>query len=146
MADFYRVNGSVGAVGDGKGFISTAAGASFIGKFPIALAIVIQDGSLNKANLQAELGVNYAVEGILKAISANTTILAYQIEANTNGNLSLLLEGAEGLSSTDAGIASIVQSMIRNGGNGAGYYGNNNVNASGSVVVNNGFRITYAGS
>lgn len=146
MADFYRVNGSVGAVNDGKGFISTAAGASFIGKFPVALAVVIQDGSLTKANLQAELGVNYAVEGILKAIAANTTILAYQVEANTNGNLSVLLEGAEGLSSTDAGIASTVQNMIRNGGNGGGYYGNNNVNASGSVVVNNGFRITYAGS
>ena len=143
MADFYRVNGNVGVIGDGKGFVTTAAGASFIGKFPVALAMYIASGTNSAQNLASELGVNYAVEGIFKALSANTTVLAYQVEPGSNGNISVLLEGAAGLGSTDSAIASTVQSMIRNGGNGAGYYGNNAVDATGSVVVNRGFKLSF---
>ena len=143
MADFYRVNGNVGAIGDGKGFISTAAGASFIGKFPVALAMYVASGAGSAQNLANELGVNLTVEGIFKAISANTTVLAYQVEAGSSGNISVLLEGAAGLGSSDAAIASTVQSMIRNGGNGAGFYGNNNVDATGTLVVNRGFKLSF---
>jgi hypothetical protein len=75
MADFYRVNGNVGALADGKGFVTTAVGASFIGKFPVALAMYIANGSNTAQNLAGELGVNYAVEGIFKALSANTLFL-----------------------------------------------------------------------
>ena len=142
MADFYRVNGNVGIIGDGKGFLTTVAGASFIGKQPVALAAVIQDGSLSKANLANELGVNGAVEGILKAISSNVTVLAYQIETGANGNISLLLEGSAGIGSTDAAVASTVQAIIRGGGS-AGLYGNNNVDATGTSVVNRGFKLSY---
>ena len=139
MADFYRVNGNVGLIGDGKGFISTAAGASFIGKQPVAIAGYIADGSNSAQSLANELGVNGAVEGILKAISANVTVLAYQIEAGSSGNISLLLEGAAGLSSTDAGIASAIQTIV----SGNGPYGNNAIVSTGSKFVNKGFKLSY---
>jgi len=121
MADFYRVNGNVGVVGDGKGFISTSAGASFIGKQPVALAGYIAGAGGAATDLTNELGVNLGVEGILRALSANITVLAYQIETGSGGNISLLLEGAAGYATTDAGIASAVQAIVRNGGNGSGY-------------------------
>lgn len=143
MADFYRVNGNVGLVGDGKGFISTAAGASFIGKQPVALAGYIAGAGGTASSLASELGVNLAVEGILKAISSNVTVLAYQIEAGSGGNISLLLEGGAGLAATDATIASAVQAIVRNGGNGSGYYGNNNTDATTSLFVNRGFKLSY---
>ena len=142
MADFYRVNGNVGIIGDGKGFLTTVAGASFIGKQPVAVAAVIQDSSLSKANLAGELGVNGAVEGILKALSSNVTVLAYQVETGANGNISLLLEGAAGLGTSDSAIATAVQNIIRGGGS-AGLYGNNNVDATGTAVVNRGLKLSY---
>ena len=143
MADFYRVNGNVGLVGDGKGFITTAAGASFIGKQPVALAGYIAGSGGAATDLTSELGVNLGVEGILKTLSANITVLAYQIETGSGGNISLLLEGAAGYATTDAGIASAVQAIVRNGGNGSGYYGNNSTNATTSLFVNKGFKLSY---
>lgn len=136
MADFYRVSGTAGAIGDGKGWVSTAAGASFIGKQPLALAIVIQDSSLGKANLASELDVNLAVPAIINAIEANATVLAYQVEPGSSGNLSVILEGAAGLTAAD------VQAAIR-GGAPSGLYGNNSVDASGTVVVNRGLKLSY---
>lgn len=143
MADFYRVNGNVGLVGDGKGFISTAAGASFIGKQPVAIAGYIAGAGGSATSLASELGVNLAVEGILKAISSNVTVLAYQIEAGSGGNISLLIEGGAGYASTDAGIATNIQNIVRNGGNGSGYYGNNLSDATTSLFVNRGFKLSY---
>jgi len=143
MADFYRVNGNVGLIGDGKGFISTVAGASFIGKQPVALAGYIAGSGGAATDLTNELGVNLGVEGIMKALSSNVTVLAYQIETGTGGNISLLLEGAAGYATTDAGVATAVQNIVRNGGNGAGYYGNNNINATTSLFVNKGFKLSY---
>ena len=95
------------------------------------------------SSLASELGVNLAVEGILKAISANVTVLAYQIEAGSGGNISLLIEGGAGYASTDAGIATNVQNIVRNGGNGSGYYGNNLSDATTSLFVNRGFKLSY---
>ena len=138
MADFYRVNGNAGAIGDGKGWVSTAAGASFIGKEPLALAVVVK-GAGSVTDVSNELGVNGAVADILRTISANTTVLAYQVEPVNTGNVSLILEGADGLT------ASTVASMIRAGGNGAGWYGNGStIDASATLVSNRGLKISYA--
>jgi len=139
MADFYRVSGNAGVVGDGKGFISTAIGASFIGKFPVALAGYIAASGGSAQDIRAESGVNNAIPAILNAIESNVTVLAYQIEASTGGNISLLLEGAQGLASTDAGIASVVQATVRS----LTAAGNNSVDCSGSVFVNRGFKLSY---
>jgi hypothetical protein len=136
MAEIYRTNGNVGAVGYGTSFLSTAVGASFIGKNLLALGVRVV-GAAGPANLQAEAGVNGAVAGILRSVSANTTVLAYQLEPGTTGNLSLLLEGATHLTATD------IQNTIKGGGNGAGWYGNtNNIDASSSLVTNYGFKLS----
>lgn len=140
MAILYRTNGNVGSVGDvyGGGFAgaTTQVSASFIGKQLLAVGVRVV-GAGGPANLQAEASVNGAVEGILKAVTGNSTILAYQLEPGTTGNLSLLLEGASNLSSTD------IQNIIRGGGNGAGWYGNTNgIDASSSLVTNYGFKLS----
>jgi hypothetical protein len=139
MADFYRVNGNAGVVGDGKGFITTAIGASFIGKFPVALAGYIAASGGSAQDLRSESGVNNAIPAILSAISANVTVLAYQVEASSGGNISLLLEGAQGLASSDAGIASVVQGVVRS----LTAAGNNSVDCSGSVFANRGLKLSY---
>ena len=139
MADFYRINGNAGVVGDGKGFISTAIGASFIGKFPVAIAGYIANTSGTAQDLRLESGVNNASPAILTSISSNVTVLAYQIEATSGGNISLLLEGAAGLASTDAGIATVIQNTVRS----LTAAGNNAVDCSGSLFVNKGFKLSY---
>jgi hypothetical protein len=139
MADFYRINGNAGVVGDGKGFISTAIGASFIGKFPVAIAGYIANSSGTAQDLRLESGVNNAIPAILTSISSNVTVLAYQIEATSGGNISLLLEGAAGLASTDAGIATVIQNTVRS----LTAAGNNAVDCSGSLFVNKGFKLSY---
>jgi len=144
MATIYRVNGNVGAVGDiyGQGFAgaTTQVSASFIGKAPLAVGIRVA-GATGQTNLQAEAGVNGAVEGILKSITGNSTILAYQLEPGTTGNLSVLLEGASSLAASD------IQAIIRGGGNGAGWYGNTTaVDASQTLVTNYGFKLSTVSS
>ena len=139
MADFYRTNGNAGVVGDGKGFISTAIGASFIGKFPVALAGYIANTSGTAQDIRTESAVNLAIPAILNAIESNVTVLAYQVEASSGGNISILLEGAQGLASTDAGIATVVQSTVRS----LTAAGNNAVDCSGSVFANRGFKLSY---
>jgi len=139
MADFYRISGTAYVVGDGKGFISTAIGASFIGKFPVALAGYIANTSGTAQDIRTESGVNNAIPAILNAIESNVTVLAYQIEASSGGNISLLLEGAQGLASTDAGIASVVQATVRS----LTAAGNNAVDCSGSMFTNRGFKLSY---
>ena len=139
MADFYRVSGNAGVVGDGKGFISTAIGASFIGKFPVAMAGYIANTSGTAQDIRTESGVNNAIPAILSAIASNVTVLAYQVEATSGGNISLLLEGAAGLAATDAGIATIVQNTVRS----LTAAGNNAIDCSGSVFLNRGFKLSY---
>ena len=136
MAEIYRVNGNVGAINDGKGFISTAVGASFIGKALKAFSIRVV-GTAGPKDLSTELGVNGAFQDMLKTISANTTVLAYQVEPNSTGNVSILLEGADYLTYTN------IQNIIRTGGNGAGGYGNSSpqLDAGSSLVADTGFKL-----
>ena len=122
MADFYRTNGNAGPAGS---FIS------FIGKVPKAFQIWIANGSNVAQDLRGELGVNYAVPAILNALEANSTVLAYQIENTANGNISVLLEGAAGIT------ASQIQATLAANGP----YGNNAIVATGTVVNDIGFRL-----
>jgi hypothetical protein len=133
MADFYRVNGNVGAPGDGKGFVSTAIGASFIGKTPLAIAGYIAASGGTAQDLRYESNVNYALPAILSTLESNVTVLAYQVENGSGGNISLLLEGANHLTASD------IQGIVR----GNSPYGNNAVDATGSVFVNRGFKLSY---
>ena len=130
MADFYRTNGTVGTIGT---FVS------FMGKQPTCYGIKVA-GTAGAKDVSAELGPNDAVAGILKAISANATILAYQIENNSTGNISLMLEAPVEFTATN------IRDIIRNSGNGAGGYGTSSplFDAGQTLVTNVGFKLAYS--
>jgi hypothetical protein len=128
MADFYRTNGTVGTIGT---FVS------FIGKTPTGYGVK-SAGTAGQKDVSAELGPNDALQGIFKAISANATILGYQIENNATGNISLMVEAPPTFSAAN------MQAIIRTSGNGAGGYGNSSplFDAGLTVVTNTGFKLS----
>jgi hypothetical protein len=131
MAEFYRVNGNVTPGGMGT-FVS------FIGKTPTCYGIKVA-GTAGAKDVSAELGPNDAVAGILRAISANATVLGYQIEDNSTGNISLMLEAPQTFTATN------LRDIIRTSGNGAGGYGNSSplFDAGATLVTNVGFKLAY---
>jgi hypothetical protein len=129
MADFYRVNGSAGSLGS---FVS------FIGKTPKCYGVKLA-GADGARDLTAEMGVNGALGGVFRQISANATILAYQVENNTSANVSIMLEAPSELTATN------IRDIIRNGGNGAGWYGNTTAfDCSTTLVTDTGFKLAYS--
>ena len=130
MAEFYRVNGNVSP--DGMGTF-----VSFIGKQPTCYGIRLV-GTAGAKDVSAELGPNDAVAGIFRAISANATILGYQIENNSTGNISLMIEAPPTFTAAN------MQAIIRTSGNGAGGYGNSSplFDAGLTVVTNTGFKLS----
>jgi hypothetical protein len=135
MADFYRTSGNVSPGGLGT-FIS------FIGKTPKCYGIKLV-GAAGPGNVYTETGPNDALAGIFKTLSANATILAYQIEnaasASTPANLSVMLEAPATLTATN------VRDIIRGGGNGAGWYGNTTAfDASATLVTDVGFKLAVS--
>ena len=122
MADFYRVNGTAGTAGTFQ---------SFIGKTPKCFGGWIANGSNSAQNLSSEVAVNLAVPAILTALESNTTVLAYQIENVSSGNISVMLEGASHLTASD------IQGIIR----GNSPYGNNAVVATGTIITDVGFKL-----
>jgi hypothetical protein len=138
MADFYRVSGNAGEVDTFY---------SFTGKTLKCFAIKVQDGSNGNINLSGEMGVNGAVPAILRALQANTSVLAYQVNTDYGtGNMSVLLESAEDFSDND------VRDLVRSAGN-AGVITvptgtplgstSRTVNVTGSDVQDNGFTLYF---
>jgi len=126
MADFYRTNGSTGSLGD---FVS------FIGKTPKCYGVRLI-GADSARNLTNEMGVNGALGGVFRQLSSNATILAYQVENNTTGNVSIMLEAPATLTATQ------IRDIIRTGGNGGGWYGNTGAfDCSATVVTDTGFKL-----
>jgi hypothetical protein len=129
MADFYRTNGSAGSLGS---FVS------FIGKTPKCYGIKLA-GAAGAVDLTNEMGVNGALGGIFRQLSANATILAYQVENNTTANVSIMLEAPATLTATN------IRDIIRNGGNGGGWYGNTTAfDCSSTLVTDTGFKLAYS--
>lgn len=132
MAEIYRKNGDVGAIGT---FVS------FIGKTPKCYGIKLLSNDLSTAaNLQPELGPNDAVQGIMKRLTGNATILGYQIENVNTGNLSVMFEAPSELTATQ------IRDIIRTGGvAGNGWYGNAaTLDCSGTLVTDVGFKLAYS--
>jgi len=129
MAEFYRTNGSTGSLGD---FVS------FIGKTPKCYGVKLA-GADGARDLTNEMGVNGALGGIFRQLSANATILAYQVENNTSANVSIMLEAPATLTATN------IRDIIRNGGNGGGWYGNTTAfDCSSTLVTDTGFKLAYS--
>lgn len=129
MAEFYRTNGDAGSLGT---FVS------FIGKTPKCYGIKLS-GAAGAADLTNEMGTNGAFAGILRQITSNATVLAYQVENNSTANVSIMLEAPSHLTATN------IRDIIRNGGNGGGYYGNTTAfDASATLVTDTGFKLAYS--
>jgi len=131
MADFYRVNGNAGVVGVAQ---------SFVGKAPKFFGLYICNNGGSAQDISAEMGVKGAVKDILNNIESNASVLVYQVENASSGNISLMLEGVAG-----ATTATTLQAQIRGGGNGSGWYGNtNNIDARGTLVFDAGFKLALS--
>ena len=130
MAVFTRTNG------DAAGVVQVDAGRAFanatiintgiaapLGAYKIA---AITGTGAGGANLAAELTVGGAVETILRAISANATILAYQVDST--GQISLLTERS-------AWSAADMQTVIRALPDPSTGFQGGNIGAVSNVVV-----------
>lgn len=128
MAVFTRTNGDAGSVnnsGDGRAFanatiINTGIAAPLTA-YKIAGIIPTGGGA---GNLAAELTVGGAVETILRIVSGNATVLAYQVDSNQQ--LSVLVERSGWASDT------VIQNAVRQttAGDGSG-----NIGATGNTWV-----------
>lgn len=131
MAVFTRTNGDaagVNNVGSGRSFANAA-----IINTGIAAPITAYKVALTNGNLAAELTVGGAVETIVRAISGNASILAYQVD--TGNQLSVIVERSSWAS--DSALQTVVQTL--NGGS-AG-----NIGATANVWVGGGVSVTSTG-
>jgi len=131
MAVFTRTNGDAGSVnnsGDGRAFanaviINTGIAAP-VAAFKIGGFLPSGGGA---ANLAAELTVGGAVETILRIVSGNASVLAYQVDATTQ--LSVLVERS-GWSSDTVLRDAIRQTTAGDGSGNIGATGNTWVGAA----------------
>ena len=148
MADVTRVNGDpLGVVAvydsrgdtDGNGVLDATLTVANVGRQCAWLAIIVKNGSAEAVDLQAEVDTGDSVEAILKAIQSSiisTTqyggeILAYQVEDDTTGQISVMVAGSNWTNST-------MQTAIRALGT---TVGNNTVDVSGSTVTDTGMKL-----
>lgn len=117
---------------------NTRAGVihSFIGPRDVkCFKILVINGSSEAVDISSETGDNangpLAVHHILQAVEIKSTVLAYQVENDTTGQISLMLEGR-------AWTASDMQTAIQALGT---TVGGNNVDVSASTVADAGFKL-----
>lgn len=106
MAIVTRVNGDAyGVVNVDIGAHDTGLGtivSTGIGKKPVAFKIVVGQDLRNEATTGS------AVEFIMRQVALNTTILMYQIENASGGQISVLVEG---LGWADADLQSNIRAL-----------------------------------
>ena len=110
---------------------ATATVASFIGKTPEFLAVVVKNVSGTAQNLTAEYGVDEAIDLITREVSSKATILA--VQADTSGQISYLLEGADG-NWTAASLQTAIRALATV----------NSVDCSGTTVTDVGFKLALS--
>ena len=131
MAEVTRVNGDV-LSGVNQ---NTAAGelVSFSGSQPAAFAIVVANGSGTAADIRTEGQTGEAIEAILFEILTKATITYMQIENDTSGQISVMLEANGG-----GWAASTLQTAIRALG---ATVGANSVDVTGTTVTDTGLKL-----
>ena len=122
MADVTRFNGDAGIVGD---FIN------FIGANVTAYKVLVQNVAFSARDLRTENGPGEAIELILQRVATRATVLGYQVENTSAGQISLLVEGGDW-------IAADLQANIRALGANIGNVG---VDVSGSNVSTSGYKL-----
>ena len=131
MAEVTRVNGDV-LSGVNQ---NTAVGAlvSFAGSQPEAYAIVVKNGSGTAQDIRTEGQTGESIEAILFEVLTKATITYMQIENDTSGQISIMLEGNGG-----GWTAATLQTAIRALGASVGA---NTVDVSGTTVTNTGLKL-----
>lgn len=129
MAVVNRLNGDANAVvvvdtgthGTGIGQIISTG----IGKKPVAYKIIVGQ------DLRNEMTAGSAVEVVLRQVALNTTILMYQVQNDTSGQISVLVENG---SWSDTDLQSNIRALANIG---------TNLVPTGSTTVSsvNGFKL-----
>jgi len=137
MATFYRSNGGVGGVrnvGTGQSTANAAIINVGIAAPLTAYKITgITGTGAGSANLAAELGAGGAVETIIRTISANATVLAFQVDASSQ--ISVLTERS-GWSAAD--LQTVVQKLPLDGTIGGNIGAVSNVCVDSATVTSSG--------
>ena len=115
----------------GVTFSAVGTPVQFIGKTQKFFAIVAKNGSGTAQDLAAEGAADEAVDIILRTVSAQTSIHAVQVE-NTTGQISLILDGADGVTASD------IQTAVRAIGTA------NSIDVTGSTVTDVGFKLALS--
>jgi hypothetical protein len=150
MAIFTRINGDsagVNVVDAGRSFANAAIINTGIAS-PIA-AYKVTTAAAITGNLAAELAVGGAVETILRTISANATIVAYQVDAGTAGTqqLSVLVERSGWETATPGAGATAIQTVLGTLGNigvAGNVYGGTYAGSSAGLTVSSTGGIKFA--
>lgn len=131
MAEVTRVNGDV-LSGVNQ---NTAVGelVSFGGSQPAAFAIVVANGSGTAQDIRTEGQTGESIEAILFEVLTKATITYMQVENDTSGQISVMLEANGG-----GWTAASMQTAIRALG---ATVGANNVDVSGTTVTDTGLKI-----
>jgi hypothetical protein len=123
MASLSRTNG--------VSFVTVGTPVQFIGKTQKFFAAVAKNGSGTAQDLASEGAADAAVDIILRAVAAQTSIHAVQVE-NTTGQISMILDGADGL------VAADIQAAIRALGTA------NSIDVTGTTVTDVGFKLALS--
>lgn len=131
MAEVTRVNGDV-LSGVNQ---NTAVGefVSFGGSQPAAFAIVVANGSGTAQDIRTEGQAGESIEAILFEVLSKATITYMQVENDTSGQISVMLEANGG-----GWTAATMQTAIRALG---ATVGANNVDVTGTTVTNTGLKL-----
>jgi len=122
MADVTRTNGDAGTVGD---FIS------FIGANVTAFKVLVQNNSYSAQDISAQNGPGETIEAILKTVATRATVLGYQTENDSSGQLSLLVEkGDWTYTDLQANIRALGSNVLGTG-----------IDVRGSNVSTNGYKL-----
>ena len=134
MAEVTRTNGNVLSGVN----INTDPGAlvSFGGSQPVAFGIVVKNGSGTAVDIRNETGAIEAIEAIFFAILQKSTIIYYQVENTTGGQISVMLEASGG-----GWTATTLESALRALGATVGV---NDVDVSGTDVTNVGLKLALS--
>ena len=148
MADVTRVHGDpLGVVAvdlsqgdtDADGVLDATLTVANVGRSCVWMALIIKNGSGTAQDLQAEVDTGDSVEAVLKAIQASEVsstqyggeILAYQVEDDTSGQISVMVAGSNWTAST-------MQTAVRALGT---TVGNNSVDVSGTTVTDTAMKL-----
>ena len=134
MAEITRVNGSVLSGVD----VNTAPGAlvSFNGSQPVAYGIVVKNGSGVAVDISGETGAMEAIEAVFFTVLEKATIIYFQVENDSSGQISVMLE-ANGGGWSDASLQTALRALGTT-------VGSNDVDVSGTEVTNTGLKLALS--